>query len=546
MSRAYQPEHWHPRRDGFTLAEVVVVSVVLTVLLTAVWSLLSLQQRTLERGQRLSRQSRVTLAIQRLFQDDLARTVLTQANGRSARNVAVPRPAAENVADDRSTLSSSFADLGEIEGQEELVAPQFLFAGGTDWLIVDVRRPAYQLGGFDKNSATGDDNELGSTSWEPATPYSRGDPDSLPVSEPTPFERVIYVWLTDEEIAAVTGMVFGYEDKDLAGANNANRVAATGSQDGTSTLRSNRPETPIADLELEAAAELPKRTLLRIRTDWSWPRESEDVGTTWSEALATDSPASDPSGLDEDFGSATPARLNWLRRLLWSTQTGYRQFHLQVGSAVRQGQEMSEADDLAQTPWAGDSFADESSVEGVPQAESADSNRLLLIPNSRKPQVDWFPEIAAGKFQYFDGTQWQDSFASSDDARLPWAVRLEYEVDSDRYPAPIDFANQSRDQQTAADSLLTIAPRTDRNFQDDTANRYSNALIGQRPEFPQVVVWTYRQQASRRSLAYDSLTGTNVAAEADSAENISGTSQANATGFAEAFQPSSTPETGGR
>lgn len=548
MSRASQTEHWRPRRDGFTLAEVVVVSVVLTVLLTAVWSLLSLQQRTLERGQRLSRQSRVMLAIQRLFQDDLARTVLTQANSRSFPNTAVPRPAVENVADDRSTGLSGFTNPGEIDRQEQLVAPQFLFAGGTDWLIVDVRRPAYQLGGFDQNSANTDNNELASSSWESATsnPGSTGDPDSLPTRDPTPFERVIYIWLTDEEIAAVTGMVFGYEDKDLAGANHASRDAAAVSRDETSTLRSNRPESPIADRALETAPERPKRTLLRIRTDWSWPREAEEVGTTWSEALAGDSPTSDPSGLDEDFGGATPARLNWLRRILWSTRTGYREFHLQGGSAVRQGQEMAAANDVAETPSAGDSFADDSSGEEVPQAESANSNRRLLIPNSREPQVDWFPEVAAGKFQYFDGAQWQDSFASSDDMRLPWAVRLEYEVDSDRYPVPIDFSTQSPDQQTGPDSLLTIDPRNDQNFLDDTGRLSPNALIGQRPEFSQVVVWTYRQQASRRSLAYDSWEGTDDTAPAAPAENITGTSQADAAGFAEAFLPSATPETGGR
>lgn len=527
-------------KHGFTIAEVVIVSVVLTVLLAAVWSLFSLQQRTLERGQRLSRQSRVMLGVQRLFQDDLARAVLTHSGGSSPTTAKAP-PTVETLDETSFTRSFEISEATEDAPLEPLVTPEFLFAGGTDWLIVDVHRPAYQRGAFDQANTTGDVDAAVSVSKPNSNEDLLSESEALPTAAPTPFERVIYLWLTDEEVESVTGLVFGYEDPSLVATERLTVENARDSEDVGSVA-----DPSFVDSS-EAAKPSPRRTLLRIRTDWSWPRENENTGTTWDEALDNDSAINDLSGLSDELGGLTPARQAWLRRLLWSTRSAYREFHMQAGSAIRVGQEATETNDLTSTEMEEDSFADDpNNASGSSRLPSDPSALQPRLPNAREPQVDWFPEIAAGKFQYFDGTRWQDSFATRADQPVPWAVRLEYELDADHYPGPVDLESPNQDQRTGDDLLLSMEPLNDEVSLDDPTSSSASLLTVPRPEFPQMVVWTYRQRASRGSGSDDGLAISWGDAEPSSENTIEESLEANSDEFAEAFRTTATPETGDR
>ncbi|MBL8855803.1 MAG: hypothetical protein JNK57_17675, partial [Planctomycetaceae bacterium] len=253
------------------------------------------------------------------------------------------------------------------------------------------------------------------------------------------------------------------------------------------------------------------------------------------------------SGLSDELGGLTPARQAWLRRLLWSTRSAYREFHMQAGSAVRVGQEATETNDLTSTTMEEDSFADDpNNASGSSRLPSDPSALQPTLPNAREPQVDWFPEIAAGKFQYFDGTRWQDSFATRDDQPVPWAVRLEYELDADHYPGPVDLESPNQDQRTGDDLLLSMEPLNDEVSLDDPTSSSASLLTVPRPEFPQMVVWTYRQRASRGSGSDDGLATSWGDAEPRSENTIEESLEANSDEFAEAFRTTATPETGDR
>lgn len=523
------------KSHGFTLVEVVIVSVVLTVLLAAVWSLFTLQQRTLERGQRLSRQSRVMLAMQRLLQEDLARTASVFADNQipiQPMSSASPQDIGDVSASPASASIADFVANSQTDTIESLIAPQFMFAGGTDWLIVDVRRPAYQLGAFDPTSTADNDpaessvaSGTTSTNANSANSYSANQLDSLPTNPPTPFERVIYLWLTDEEIQEVSGVVFGYADS----------VAK------------------LAESERETTSNLatPRRTLLRIRIDWSWPREDEGAGTTWDAALLDDTAAADFSGVAENEAGLTPERQAWLRRLLWTTRTGYREYHLQSGSALLQGQEDSATSDLGQANDSENSLFEEANADGNPDgslstSSSDDANQQRLLPNAREPQVDWFPEVIAGKFQYFDGTTWQDSFVQREDSRLPWAVRLQFELQANRFPTPVDFQAINPGEADGQDALLTGDPQISLPQFNDPSSALASIANSDRPEYSQVVVWTYRQQATSRTL--DSEMSGGFESESSGGVDANGPAEgaSDAAGFAEAFNVVTGSESGSR
>jgi prepilin-type N-terminal cleavage/methylation domain-containing protein len=523
------------KSHGFTLVEVVIVSVVLTVLLAAVWSLFTLQQRTLERGQRLSRQSRVMLAMQRLLQEDLARTASVFADNQipiQPMSSASPQDKGDDSASPASASIADFVANSQTDTIESLIAPQFMFAGGTDWLIVDVRRPAYQLGAFDPTSTADNDpaessvaSGTTSTNANTANSYSANQLESLPTNPPTPFERVIYLWLTDEEIQEVSGVVFGY----------AESVAK------------------LAESERETTSNLatPRRTLLRIRIDWSWPREDEGAGTTWDTALLDDTAATDFSGVAENESGLTPERQAWLRRLLWTTRTGYRDYHLQAGSALLQGQEDSATSDLGQANNSANSLFEEANADGNPDgslstSSSDDANQQRFLPNAREPQVDWFPEVIAGKFQYFDGTTWQDSFVQREDFRLPWAVRLQFELQANRFPTPVDFPAINPGEADVQDALLTGNLRISLPQFNDPSSSLASIANSDRPEYSQVVVWTYRQQATSRTL--DSEMSSRFESELTGGVDANGPAEgaSDAAGFAEAFNVVTRSESGSR
>jgi len=498
---------------GFTLVEVIIVTMVLSVLLLGVWSLFAMQQRTLERGQRLSRQARVTLALQRLFQEDLARTAgrlpgPSLAPGSRPLPPSSPRvaePASSDFAFDVSVGQASPAPMSA--GETEAVAPQFLFAGGSDWLIVDVIRPAYQMEAFE--TRVDDERPLAAmpTLSSGSLAGQNLDPESLPERLPTPFERVIYLWLTDAEIQETSGLIFGQEadstfsaaDRGETGSPAGNRPSSSDSDDrrdeGPAGTRSSRDGLP-SDATTWAQ---PRRTLLRIRTDWSWPREEETAGATWDQALGSD-PADDPpldfaAGLTTDMGSTTATRRQWLRRLLWATTGDYRQYHLHAGHA-------SAADGPADTA----ATRMEPDQDSPTPTETEETATAPGLPNRQQPQVDWFPEVVAGKFQYFDGSDWQDSFSGQSPPTgghpVPWAVRLQFAVDARRIPQQLSADTVTTDERVAA-----AAGDTNLGLPTPSTPRGLDPLLpvgaGDRPEFPHLAVFTFRTQASRRDRSLD-------------------------------------------
>ena len=532
----------HSAMPGFTLVEVVIVSVVLTVLLAAVWSLITLQQRTLERGQRLSRQSRVMLAMQRLFQQDLSRAAGDWGTpGFSQRLPA--QPPFNNDADGEETLfSMPRSPIPTIAESDELLAPQFTFAGGSDWLIFDTGRPAYQLGALDSSDPNEDGmaSPAGATDATVATENFSGDTD-LPTTAPTPFERVIYLWLTDEEIRTLTGVTFGHEDTDRP--NSFDRSL----RDPTNDRSENPSPATATDAESQSGSTprptLVRRTLVRIRTDWSWPREDEGTGTTWDDALAADASANDSSETAPDAGELSPERQTWLRRLLSTKPLGYRQFHLQNGSAARLEQTAAEADEFDESAEVDGSDFETETENATAALTSQAGSSARLLPNARQPQVDWFPEIVAGKFQYFDGRTWQSSFAQRDDAPLPWAVRFEFEIDANRFPVAVDFSSGDVTEGADRGSLVTLDPRDEPLAASDLGNFSANAMAAERPEYPQVVVWTWRQAASRAE-SLETFGGLELEGS-DEGSDTGSENGSRATDFAEAFEIAA-PESGSR
>ncbi|MBL8890336.1 MAG: prepilin-type N-terminal cleavage/methylation domain-containing protein [Planctomycetaceae bacterium] len=547
-----RPQH-RQHQCGFTLAEVVIVTVILMVLLSAVWSLFSLQQQTLERGQRLSRESRVNLAMRQMFQDDLDRTAATRWKAQNSQGeLASPLARSVNSGDGFAGMIEQVASSSPPqEGRHP--KPQFSFAGGRDWLIVDVRRPAHQLASFESRPAT---DPLVSGPLQESTPSTLDDElgiasDAIQLRIPTAFERVIYIWLSDEEVEAVTGLLFGHDDAARVASGGANLPEQTKANDdalgGGLTQRSGANVAP-GSRDEEPSARKPsqvKRTLVRIRVDWSWPREAEADNLLTNET----SPERDAAGeFEDDVAENTglsAKRQVWLRQMFGATDSEYSKFHLQVGSAASRGDDFENVSDVesdletSAAPRDGSSRVDSGQYENEGRSDSRQPS-----PIPRKPQVDWFPEVTSGKFLYFDGKDWRDSFVPTDAEPLPWAVRLEYSVDADRYPVPIDFTEQSSNWSAEAEDSLP-----EFQFESSTSTNESNFGAGiartvQPPEYPQAVVWTYRVQASRTGAGADLEFDTNFSDGSAATGLVDTPLSEDVEGFEEAFRSSNSVDRG--
>lgn len=539
--------HRHRAVMGFSLVEVIIVSVVLTVLLATVWSLFVMQQRTLERGQRLSRNTRVVLSLQRQLHGDLARVVLRRAETAIAETGASGR-ASSSLSDSSVALVGSSQIRSTTDAAAEAGPVEFRFAGGSDWLIIDVLRPAYQWGAFD---AAGPDPladslaEFGGA--EPLFGNSgnigglagEDDPDQLPQRPPTPFQRIVYLWLTDEEIAEVANLRFGH-DFPANGNSGVGNTGVGSASDATpvsggletGAMGSGMRDRATAEGGLQASdggstsltggagagGNGGRRTLVRVAMDWSWPRESDLAGETWENALSdaesTTGEALDfGAGLPGSSGSTTPQRRQWLRRLLAPASDPYRDFHLQSGSAMVPGTvagDTREGDPLTDLtpaePNAGSSVA-----EGQGQAE-------YLLPDRWRPQVDWFPEVVAGKFQYFDGARWQASFSEGDERKLPSAVRFEYSVDARWFPVAVTETMETPVEGANDSARFSALPSASDEVGGEALSPADPSLLSdlnRRPEFPHVVAYTFANQATSRDASLDLDDAAGVGEEAE-------------------------------
>ncbi len=520
---------------GFSLVEVIIVSVVLTVLLATVWSLFVMQQRTLERGQRLSRNTRVVLALQRQMQDDFARLVLRRWD-----SVEPPMGGSAGPSSDTS-LVAAFAQRSRLTATDgdvnaEMLPAEFRFAGGSDWLIIDVRRPAYQWGAFDSAGADPLADSLDSFGGAGGSASASGsanaggqwgedDPDQLPQRTPTPFQRIAYLWLTDEEIEEVAGLRFGHDTDALGnplGSGSSGESSSGSSRSSGSAVNPASAAGRAGDTDMGQASDLRsaglagldgagssggRRTLVRLVTDWSWPREGDLAGETWDEAISGggtgESDALDfGAGLAGSSGSTTPQRRQWLRRLLAPGSDAFRDFHREAGSAISTGTTTGTAtgplvgDEATVDPLAG--FTAEA-VGG--NSAASDGQADYLLPDRWQPQVDWFPEVVAGKFQYFDGTRWQTTFTEGDDRKLPLAVRFEYTVDARWFPVTVSDAVDAEVPGAGAPAEFAPLPAEPPGAAADALASSDSLLaldLNARPEFPHVVVFTFSSQATRR------------------------------------------------
>lgn len=534
QSRSLQTRGAHASRalaGGFSLVEVIIVSVVLTVLLATVWSLFVMQQRTLERGQRLSRNTRVVLALQRQMQDDFARLVLRRWDSAES-----PMGGSAGASSDKS-LVSDFAQRSSLTATDgdvnaEMLPAEFRFVGGSDWLIIDVRRPAYQSGAFDSVGADPLADSLDSLGGAGATAagsasaggqWGEDDPDQLPQRAPTPFQRIAYLWLSDEEIEEVAGLRFGHDADALGnppGSGSSSDASSGSNRSSSDALAPASGAGRAGEADMGQASDLrsagvtgldgagstgARRTLVRLVTDWSWPREGDLAGEIWdaanSEGGTGESEALDfGAGLPGSSGSTTPQRRQWLRRLLAPSSDAFRDFHLESGSAIATATATATgtlADDgSAIDPLAG--FAAESLGS---DAAASEGQADYLLPDRWQPQVDWFPEVVAGKFQYFDGTRWQATFTEGEERKLPLAVRFEYTVDARWFPVTVSDAVDA--DVSGADAPAAFSPLPAETLGAAAeALASSDSLLGvdlnARPEFPHVVVFTFSSQATRR------------------------------------------------
>lgn len=536
QSRSQQTRGTRPSlaaAGGFSLVEVIIVSVVLTVLLATVWSLFVMQQRTLERGQRLSRNTRVVLALQRQMQDDFARLVLRRWDS------AEPPMGGSAGASGDTSLVAAFASGSRLTATDgdvnaEMLPTEFRFAGGSDWLIIDVRRPAYQWGAFDSVGADpladsldslGGAGVSASGSASAGGQWGEDDPDQLPQRAPTPFQRIAYLWLTDDEIEEIAGLKFGH-DTDALG-----NPLGSGSSDDSSS-GSNRSSSDVmapasvagraGDADMGQASDLSsagvvgsdgpgstggRRTLVRLVTDWSWPREGDLAGETWDEAISEggtgESDALDfGAGLPGSSGSTTPQRRQWLRRLLAPGSDAFRDFHLESGSAIATGTATgTTTGPLADEETMVDPLSGDAAEALGANAAASEGQAEYLLPDRWQPQVDWFPEVVAGKFQYFDGTRWEATFTEGEDRKLPLAVRFEYTVDARWFPVTVSDAVDADPSGADAPQAFLPLPAETLGAADEALASSDSLMaldVNARPEFPHVVVFTFSSQATRR------------------------------------------------
>ncbi len=497
-------------RTGFTLVELLVASAILTVLLAAVWSMFQMQQRTLEQGQRLSRRARVSLALQAIVQADLQRLVApARSLELASRTDAVVSSDDADADTENATLSNvqrsilqSFSVGSETDDTSQ-VEVAFRVAGGLDWLVLDVMRPGHQWTAFNSAGGSAAGMSSGGAAVSSGIGLDMASVESGPGGQieawaqirPTPFERVIYIWLTDEELREFGGWVFGYPELTTS-LNGSEGMGADSS--GTSSLATQSgAESPSAgsssmggfEFGADGASELPRRprTLLRIRTEWSWPDEEQWAGATWDDAMSTLNEAATELGSElSDAGGdgssgESSQRVAWLRQLTANTDSGYAAYHVAGGTAVNESEagESSDAfDPMGSSP---------ESIDGFTR-----SSQNSKLDNQSQAVIDWFPEITDGQFQYYGDNGWQDSFESSERRSRPMALQLQFQLDPRHWPNSDAAARlETAGQTTSPESAWEELPSIDLPMSENSMAALDGSTLAIRPKFPEMIVFTF-------------------------------------------------------
>lgn len=384
-------------RDGFTLIEVIIVTLLLAVLMGGVWSMFQMQNRMMLKGESLSRRGSVAQSLWQQFQDDVRSIQLPG----SADNRSVPRQTTSSVSEflsDVPTLDgvATGESLDGIQDNaDQLLPASFLLIGERDWLVLDRQRPWQQWPGLPAGESST------STTYDQSS-TSLTSPEAGRV---TGYRRVMYVWLSTEEV----NQVFGLNLSDAP----AETVTESSVADQTS-LATNRLETT------------PARWLFRLSRDWNDQPETSSLAdnATDQELAVTQSSAFDSSARKQ----------RWLDWFLDQPKSRFQDFH----------------------QWQGN-LAEDSTLEWQPTPgfDSIATPRSSWIPDPGQVQISWLTTVTDGQLQYLVDGRWRSSLSPSTMTRSSVrAIELQYQIDPNHLPA-------IRDDGALADGTMPLTDPDD-------------------------------------------------------------------------------------
>lgn len=425
---ARSPAWQASQRSGFTLVEIIIVALLLGVLLSGVWSMFQMQNRMMMQGQRISRENTEIRGLWNCFRADIQTLQLPSSP------VAPPprRPAGSIGLDNESTLAAPLNSSVEFGSQREEVTPvRFMLEGGQDWLVFDRQRPWQQWPGLPP-SGSGDSTSIGFSGPSTTGLGSLNSMSTLPSNVPTPYQRVMYIWLTAEEIQQYLGTSVQAPPND-------------------------QTATDLTAAEGDSPAE---RWLFRLSRDWGQSYETE--------SSVSDDPVIPPEPLDVLSTGGTgeeDTKLEWLEWFAAASPSPYLQFEQWQGN-------ISETDTLA-TDREEDTNQDETNVP------------VFIVAQT---QIDWLTTVTAGQFRYRVNGYWRSRLSSLSQIQQLQAIEVQYNVDPHHVPTPTD------DEQAAATLVdptagsLADLPGFDEleDPVDTTSNALDSTVSIPRPEFDYV------------------------------------------------------------
>lgn len=467
------------QRIGFTLVEVIIVTVLLAVLLSGVWSMFQMQSRMMEQGQRLSRESSETRSMWLQFRSDVQQIQLpliaqSQGNsGRPDRPSQPPRSPDESLEVPPPEPAGDFSDFNAALGWEshgdQVADAAFVLDGESDWFVFDIKRSWSQWPGL----STGATGASGSSSTSASSLNYAGASGNSNNSYPaTPYQRVMYVWLTTEELKEWFPIEISAA---IAGADSLSNVPAGDDVDSENS----------SSLSLTSSNAAPARWLIRLTWDWGTAAatdQSESIADTNASEVSAgaqgvgsasiDGLGADPStaGMGQTLDGTAARKRVWLQRFLNQPNSRFLDFET----------------------WQGNVTSNLETTEEVASEEVAEETNSW-IPEPGRVQIDWLTTVVDGQFQYLVGDNWRSSTSSISFPNRPLrAIELQYNVDANHVPRPpIDGASETLLETQNLASDLESLPGFD-ELPEPTADEYSdeatdNALtLTTLPEFQNV------------------------------------------------------------
>lgn len=364
------------RNSGFTLVEIIIVALLLGVLLSGVWSMFQMQNRMMMQGQRISRENTEIRGLWSRFRTDIQTLQLPT----SSRTAPSRRPVNSNEIFPESTLSSLAEPSFDFGSQADEVTPvRFTLEGGKDWLVFDRQRPWQQWPGL---PPTGSEGATSTASlMSPSTGLgSLASNSSLSSTVVTPYQRVMYIWLTSEEIEQYLG----------------------------TSVQAPLPDDPSIDSPNGESGAAANRWLFRLSRDWGQSFETQQAVYD-DQDNSTDS-MSDPSssGIVEDG-----AKLEWLEWFVATSPSPYVRFEQWQGNILEANSLNAELEE-----------------DNMPE----ESNASVFITS--ETQIDWMTTVTAGQFRYRIGEYWRSRLSSPSQNQQLLAIEVQYNVNPYHVPTP--------------------------------------------------------------------------------------------------------------